>query len=98
MTPRQQLYTQALGVSVVLAAIMAVTVLGFHGTIDGESVVAVLGTAIGFAGANLSSGGALAQAVNGKATVSDATLRQAMSGHQVDPTADAEPPPGAPPA
>lgn len=70
----------------VLAAIVAVTVLGIDGTIDGQSVVAVLGTAIGFAGASATSVGSLAQAVNGKSVIStaamadrEATLRAAVS-------------------
>lgn len=95
MTPRQTIYVQAMSGGLVLAAIICVTVLGFHGTLDGQSVVAVLGTAIGFAGANVSGVGAVAQAVNGKATVSDATLRQAISGGQ-NPDVPREPliPPG----
>lgn len=69
MDARQSLYVQGLHVGVVLAAIIAVAILGYHGTLDGQSVVAVLGGAIGYAGANASSIGSLAQAVNGKAVI-----------------------------
>lgn len=93
MNTRQSLIVQGMSGGLVLAAIVAVTLLGLHGTIDGESVVAVLGTAIGFAGANVSGVGAVAQAVNGKSIVSDATLRQAIGGA---PLADDAPPVASP--
>lgn len=85
MSARQSIIVQGVHGGIVVAAILAVTILGYHGTIDGESVVAVLGAAIGFAGANATSIGSLAQAVNGKAVIPahnlaerEATLRTAM--------------------
>lgn len=85
MTTRQSLTVQGMHAAIVLASILAVTALGINGTLDGQSVVAVLAAAIGFAGASSSQIGTLAQAVNGKATMSneamadrEATLRTAM--------------------
>lgn len=85
MTTRQSLVVQGMHAAIVLSAIVAVTALGINGTLDGQSVVAVLAAAIGFAGASGSQIGTLAQAVNGKATMSnesladrEATLRTAM--------------------
>ena len=93
MNQRQVIYVQAMSVSVVIAAILGVTLLGFHGTLDGQSVVAVLGTAIGFAGANVTSVSTLAQAVNGKATMSEASLSHMLSAQAI-PTPE---PPSTPP-
>ena len=66
MSSRQPLYVLAIHGGIVLAAIMTVGLLGFHGTLDGQSVVAILGAAIGFAGGSASSLGSLGAVVNGK--------------------------------
>lgn len=75
MTAKQTLYVQAMHGGIVLSAIIAVTVLGAMGELDGQSVVAVLGAALGFAGAAASSSGAIGQAVNGKAVIPDEAMR-----------------------
>lgn len=69
MPARQQLYVLAIHGGIVLAAIATVGILGFHGTLDGQSVVAILGAAIGFAGGTASSLGSLNTVVNGKSVV-----------------------------
>lgn len=86
---------QAMHGGIVLASIVAVTLLGVEGTLDGQSVVAVLAAAIGFAGASASQIGSLAQAVNGKSVISgssmadrETTLRTAITGSPVPPIAD----------
>lgn len=76
MPPRQPLYVLAIHGSIVLAAILTVGILGFHGTLDGQSVVAVLGTAIGFAGGTASSLGSLNTVVNGKSVVTPQLLAE----------------------
>lgn len=76
VSAKDSLYVQGIHVTVVLSAIFAVSLLGYHGTLDGQSVVAVLGAAIGFAGANVSSVGSLAQAVNGKSVVTSQLLAE----------------------
>ena len=84
MSARHSLIVVGVQAGIVLAAVIAVTILGVEGTLDGQSVVAILGAAIGFAGGAGASVSAVGQAVNGKATVSDATLRQAMSSHALE--------------
>lgn len=69
VTQRQALYTLGIHGGIVLAAIVTVGVLGYHGTLDGQSVVAILGAAIGFAGGTASSLGSLNTVVNGKSVV-----------------------------
>lgn len=77
------------GIAVVV--VLAATILCYHGTLDAAAVTAIYGAAIGLAGGASSALGSLSSAVNGKATVSDATLRQAISGGQ-----SSEPPPAPP--
>ena len=76
MPPRQPLYVLAIHGSIVLAAILVVAVLGYHGTLDGQSVVAVLGTAIGFAGGTASSLGSLNTVVNGKSVLTEQLIAE----------------------
>lgn len=76
MQARDNLIATVIHSSIVLAAIAAVVVLGIHGTLDGQSVIAVLGAAIGFAGANATAVSSLGAAINGKATVPTETLTQ----------------------
>ena len=85
MTTRQQVIPLVVHGGIVALAVLAVTVLGFHGSLDAQAVTAVLGAAIGFAGASAASQGALSTAVNGKSTIStealgqrEVTLRAAM--------------------
>lgn len=86
MSIRQTLYVQVMHGGIVLAAIVAVVILGYNGTLDGQSVVAILGAAIGFAGGSVASIGAVGQVVNGKATIPlselanrEQTLRDALA-------------------
>jgi hypothetical protein len=69
MSARYTLYGTLIHATVVVSAIAAVTALGMQGTIDGQSVVAVLAAAIGFAGANATSVSSLGAVVNGKSIV-----------------------------
>lgn len=64
----------------VLAVVVVVsaTVLAAFDVLDSSSVTVIYGAALGFAGGTASSLGSLTTAVNGKATMSDATLRQAI--------------------
>lgn len=85
MTARHSLVLQGIHAGIVIAVLVSVTVLGVQGTLASDSLIAVYGAAIGFAGASASQLGALGQAVNGKAIVShealadrEATLRTAM--------------------
>lgn len=85
VSARQSLYLQGIHATIVLAVLISVTVLGVQGTLASDSLIAVYGAAIGFAGASASQLGALGQAVNGKATMTneamserEATLRTAM--------------------
>lgn len=70
------LYGTLIHAAVVVSAIVAVTVLGAQGTIDGQSVVAVLAAAIGFAGANATSVSSLGAVVNGKSVVTPQLLAE----------------------
>lgn len=74
MNARQSLIVQAMHGTVVLFTVVVVCILGYHGTLDGQSVVAILGAAIGFAGGAVAATGALGQAVNGKSVVSEASM------------------------
>lgn len=100
MTARQPLYTLSIHGGIVLAAIITVGILGYHGTLDGQSVVAILGAAIGFAGGSASSLGSLNSVVNGKSILTSqqiaeqgATQRTAIvasaasEAHHVEPVA-----------
>lgn len=85
MSARHSLYLQAIHAGIVVAVLISVTVLGVQGTLASDSLIAVYGAAIGFAGASASQLGALGQAINGKQTISneaiserEATLRTAM--------------------
>lgn len=106
MTARQPLYVLAIHGSIVLAAILVVALLGYHGTLDGQSVVAVLGTAIGFAGGSAASQASLNTVVSGKSVLSQemmaeqgATQRTAIiaaaasEAHDVTPQTPQPPPP-----
>lgn len=85
MSAKQSLYLQAIHAGIVVAVLVSVTVLGVQGTLASDSLIAVYGAAIGFAGASASQLGALGQAINGKTTITEgaiaereATLRTAM--------------------
>lgn len=95
MSNRQPLVVLAIHGGIALVVVLCVTALAWHGSLDAEAATALFGTAVGLAGGSASSIGALAQAVNGKATVSDATLRQAMRSPAApleQPAAPVEPP------
>ena len=79
MNPKQSLYVLILHGSIALVVIVAVSALTWHGSLDAEAATALFGTAVGLAGGSSAAVGALTQAINGKATVSDATLRQAIA-------------------
>lgn len=74
--PRQPLYVLAIYGGIVFASIVTVGILGYHGTLDGQSVVAILGAAIGFAGGSASSLGSLNSVVNGKSVVTPQLLAE----------------------
>ena len=96
MSAKHSLYLQGLHAGIVLAVLISVTVLGVQGTLASDSLIAVYGAAIGFAGASASQLGALGQAINGKAVVSndaiadrETTLRTALSAAAAAPAHDA---------
>lgn len=106
MNSRQTLYVLAMQGAIALAVIVVVCILGVQGTLDGESVVAILSSALALAGAAATAFGALGAAVNGKAVVSHAemanreeTLRTAFAAsaaapaHTVAPVEPTEPTP-----
>lgn len=76
---KQSLYVLALHGAIALAVVIAATVLAFHGALDAEAATAIFGAAIGLAGGSASSLGALAGAVNGKSTITEASLAQRES-------------------
>ena len=76
MNGRQALYVMALHGSIALACVVAATVLGFHGSLDGQTVAVIFGTAVGLAGGSASSLGALGSVVNGKSVVSAQMLAE----------------------
>lgn len=76
MTGRQNLYVLGLYGSIILATVIGAVILGVQGTLDAPSITAIFGTAIGGAGAALAAQGTLGQAVNGKSTISTATLQE----------------------
>lgn len=105
MPPRQPLYVLAIHGGIVLATILTVGVLGYHGTLDGQTISAVLGAAIGFAGGTASSLGSLNTVVNGKSVVTPQLLAEqgatnrtalataaAAAAHNVKPQAPQEQP------
>lgn len=94
MNPKQTLYVLVVHGCVAAVVILGASVLAYHGSIDGEALTAIYGAALGFAGASSGAIAAVGQAVNGKATVSDETLRQAMSspGYSMQPNDAPEPP------
>lgn len=79
MNARQSLYVLVLHGSIAFVVIIAVAALTWHGSLDAEAATALFGTAVGLAGGSSAAVGALSGAINGKATVSDATLRQAIA-------------------
>lgn len=82
MNPKQSMIILGFHGGVAVVVVLAATLLCFHGSLDASAVTAIYGAAIGLAGGASSALGSLSSAVNGKATVSDATLRQAISGGQ----------------
>lgn len=90
MNARQSMIILGFHGGIAVVVVFAATILCYHGTLDAAAVTAIYGAAIGLAGGASSALGSLAGAVNGKATVSDATLRQAIGGTTL---ADEPPPP-----
>lgn len=102
MNQKTSLIIQGLNAFVVIGVLVSATVLGVQGTLQGESLVAIYGAAIGFAGGAASALGSLGAAVNGKTPLSNAamadretTLRSAMVAAAAAPPRDV---PLAPPA
>jgi hypothetical protein len=88
LTGRFSLYLLGMQAGLAVIVVVSATVLGVYGALDSSSLTAIYGAALGFAGGASSSLGALSQAVNGKATISDAALRQAMASPPHPPQAD----------
>lgn len=100
VSQRQALVALAIQGGIVALSVVAVTILGYHGALDAQAVTAILGAAIGFAGAGAASGNSLAQAVNGKATIPEGalaareeTVRAAITGAPLQ-SHSPPPPPG----
>lgn len=89
---RLPLYLLAMQSGLAALVVIGATVLGIYGAMESDSLTAIYGAALGFAGGAASSLGALTTAVNGKATVSEATLRHAMDSPPN--VATTPPPPG----
>lgn len=95
MNSRQTLYVLAMQGVIALAVVIVVCVLGVQGTLEGESVVAILSSALALAGGAAAAVSALGSAVNGKATIPAAemanrehTLRTAIAGASAAPAHD----------
>lgn len=103
MNSRQTLYVLAMQGLIAICVIVVVCILGVQGTLDGESVVAILSSALALAGAAATAFGALGSAVNGKATIPadqmadrETTLRHAFAASAASPAHLVDDPPSEP--
>jgi hypothetical protein len=94
---RQTIYIQLIHGGIAFVVIVAATVLAALHDLDPATVVALFGAAVGFAGGTSVATGALAQAVNGKAVMTEHAIseREATLTRSINALANSSPtPPG----